>query len=559
MVRIVAQQQPPQNLPSLGFPTLRGETEIGGKLRQGAFQRSAGDVEAASKAVVASLCRRTWEQVVGWMWASPASDPEAPMRVAVVRAGFCEGTRDWATRRAAEACAAMGASVVALKSDFIDRMADEAGRASTTKVVVVVEDAERCEPWRLCELLTTAADARCAGIALLAASHWSVPSTLPTRISSRVFARDFAMPPFDAFANALLVQLVASTDASPICFGPRAVGHWLETSYRHRDARGLVSQVKYALFVHFFTQPHAFVALADSIEVAAAEIDADVETLSACLAYRQIARLAVALAEAAIRVAHSSDSSAAWTAAVGCLQDPAESAVAVARAFRVGSPRAILGRWREIFRRIVDLEGLGASCFAARHATALRLAAARLVQLYGVATAADDDGPRRRQLAAASVELYEALAHQAAKLPTFDLAPLVYFDDAPAVALPFGGSMWSAAIQALDTSFADVRCLAFQVLRAECSCDLPTWYKLLQRKKAATIHDDPDHDDKDRACEFVRVVLSSSSSRRSRARVRAFLCAGLRCPRPLPRRPRPRPHQTRQVHGLQRLGHAVAA
>lgn len=504
---------------------------MGGRLRLEAFEKSAAAVVATREMVVTSLCRCTWEHVLKWMGgASACDDPEAPVRVAVVRPGFCEGVRSWAIRRARRACEAADKNVVWLRWEGVHHMERELGRAGK-QTVVVVEDIERCDNSQLCDLLLGAASFKAIfGVALIAASHWSVPSTLPSGISSRVFAREFALPSFEAFAEAMMTQLVVRSAPLPILVGPKVVAQWLESLLEQHNVRAFMSQIKFSLFMHFFKQPNAFAAMADSVDVAASEISDEAECsdeLAAALLYRQIARFAIRMTETALRIARSSDLKTTWMLAVSCLDDPTEASRAVRRALRLLDSQApartcqlcaLLNTWREEWTRIIMtdpmvqpllLAPIETSPFAKGAATAVRHASARLIQLEAVAERFKNlelDKARRDQLDANILDLYDQLAQQAPTFPTLHLGRLAYFDDAPASAKPFSGKMWSAAIEALRTSTQDIRCLAYQVVSDEMNVDLKRWYKLLQPKKADTIHEDGDADDAARSCEFVRHV-----------------------------------------------------
>ena len=475
--------RPPEGV----FDCLEGETEVGGALRWEAFAQSSAWLEERCEGVRRSLCRRTWEAVASWLEASPSEDPEAPARVAVVRPGFCEGRRRWAIE-----CDATSTWVAAGAEDLATLEVPKG-------TVVVVPDAEGCSDRRLCEFLPTAE----AGVALVAASHWSVPSTLPTGVSARVFAREFAMPPFEAFVDALFSDLATTF---PIVLGPKVV----EACARSDDACAVVSRIKYALFVHFSTRPNAFIACADDVDLAAREAALDASRVQTALASRQLARLVVAATEAALRLSKACDTSTAWTTAFACLASAATAKAALRRALRLlDSPSRLLDAWRRLFVGLVRDDVLGPVFTDPRTPVAealsvgLRLVASRLAQLEALARECEIDA----RFDDAVIDLYDALLHEAQRVTK---ARALYFDDARALDKPFAGGMWSAVTAALATSAKELRGLAFQVLADHQNLDLPAWFQHLQRKKSGySEHDDPDQPPDDRSCQFVRFLVSA--------------------------------------------------
>lgn len=470
------------------------------------FERCKRAVNESSELVASSLCRATWEAVGAWLAAARQDDTEAPVRLAVVRAGFCEGNRSVAVRRARRVLKGRVLNVKARRLES-EAFFKELQR-HRDRVVIVIDDIECVN---VAHVMAAVVNSNLAGVVFVTSTHWSVPSSFSTSVASRIMARDFELPPFDVFLDAFLDRLLRHD--LPVVVGPRVIDAWLDDAKETRNLRRFLSQVEYFLFVFFYRTPAAFVAVADSLPVAVAEVDRaclkslksvpnDVDDLLAvahnAVWYRKFATCALSLTEASLRFAQAADPERAWHLAVSIFgASTKDAARAMKRALRVADDIVgLLSLWVRTVRSCLPLEPHE---FGSKDA---RRFATRLLQLHQAAVKMPPED--RAKLETNAHTLYVVLANGAAKIKHKPLNELVFFDDADVVAKPFRGRMWSDTIETLASSQADVRCIAFQVVTDNPNLDINRWYALLHERIR---NSDLDVDDEDRACQFVRCCV----------------------------------------------------
>lgn len=501
----------------------QGESEQGPSLRAEAFEQCKRAVDDACDLVVSSLCREPLTEVREWLGAE-SEDPETPVRLAVVRAGFCEFNRLMATRRLHRLLGGRFLPRTLRPSRFqsaflalekaerqrwrLDHDGDES--QETQHMVFIVDDVESASTKSLSELLLGVVSARRhrVSIVFIVGASWELPSSTVT-----VVAKEFSLPPFEAFGDAFFDRLLVKGDLGVI-LSRDIVRQWLDgLNSNVRAVSHFVRRVRFLLQIHFEATPGSFLAATtddiDDFTIAANESDvrAVLESPEKLLFWRQLIRCLTGFADALVRVSPprllpGGSGPLEWRAwdVVAAFALPSEDSPAGLDRFLKEASDAALARiladWRDVAR--TSLRAFIASPDVFGHQAA-RLTVACLAELALVASLDQDDGPRS-ELRDRALDVFSdcrSLAHQLQGDLGGRATRLIAATDAAAVAKPFNGQLWSATIDALNTSSKDPRCLAFQIASDHLNLDVDEWYQAYQEGLLLAPDLDDDHDDDD--------------------------------------------------------------